>query len=286
MAWLRLDDGYADNPEIDALSDGAFRLHASAQLHCARHLTDGHVAGYRVARLVPRFDQANVDELVAVGHWEPTEEGYYLPCYLETNPLASEVLKKREARAAAGRKGGQRSGASRRGEGQRPLFAPPIEANASANGEATPSPEIEPRPVPSRPTSSSSSTRAHGSQRGQVAVLEEEDQDLVEGPLAGASLILARRALDNRGPDLPRIANPAAWISTTADQRMAQHAIEAEALLEQHPGVSPDELADLLEPDPRRRRAMPRAPDTEVEFIPPENRPPIPPRPQPQEHLP
>ncbi len=64
MPWVRLDDRFTDHPKVDALSDGAFRLHVAGMCHAARYLTDGMVPADRVNRLTPNYRPAHLNELV------------------------------------------------------------------------------------------------------------------------------------------------------------------------------------------------------------------------------
>ncbi|MCT1459899.1 hypothetical protein M3G03_10185 [Aestuariimicrobium sp. p3-SID1156] len=63
--WVKFDDQTPNDPEIDALSDGAFRLWFSAICYCQAELTDGHIADNRLRRLVPNFKKSQLDELTA-----------------------------------------------------------------------------------------------------------------------------------------------------------------------------------------------------------------------------
>jgi hypothetical protein len=76
--WVKLDDGLPDNPKVEELSDGAFRLYVSALCHAQRHLTDGHIKDSRVNRLIPRFKPAYIAELVDAQLWEPNGTGYLI----------------------------------------------------------------------------------------------------------------------------------------------------------------------------------------------------------------
>lgn len=81
MPWLKLDDGFAENTKIEALSDYDFRLHVRLLLYCTRNLTDG---------LVPvgvlRDDRAEV-RLIEAGLWKHIKGGAYLEAhnFLEYN---------------------------------------------------------------------------------------------------------------------------------------------------------------------------------------------------------
>lgn len=85
MPYLNLDDNFADHPKVDALSDGAFRLHAAGLLHCAKNLTDGFVDERRVARLTRTYKPVYLAELVTAAMWLRVLGGYDLHDYLDWN---------------------------------------------------------------------------------------------------------------------------------------------------------------------------------------------------------
>lgn len=98
--WLKLDDGLPDNPKVEELSDGAFRLYISALCHAQRHLTDGHIKASRVSRLVPRFKASYVDELVSARLWESNGAGYLIHDFTHWNKTREHWEKKRADDAA------------------------------------------------------------------------------------------------------------------------------------------------------------------------------------------
>lgn len=109
MPYLNLDDNFADHPKVDALSDGAFRLHVAGLLYTARHRLDGVVPGDKVNRLVPRFKRGFLAELLDRSLWLPKAEDYEIHDYLDWNKSRAEIDEQREhlrkIRSAAGKKG-------------------------------------------------------------------------------------------------------------------------------------------------------------------------------------
>lgn len=97
MAYASFDDCFADHPKIAGLSDQAFRLHVAGILYCARHLTDGLLAGDEVPRLVRRFKKTALDDLVDRGLWRPAVGGaaYVIHDYLDWNLSREQVLERR-----------------------------------------------------------------------------------------------------------------------------------------------------------------------------------------------
>ena len=77
--WVKFDDQMPDDPDVDRLSHGAFRLYVSAICYSQRYLTDGFVARARVPRLVPGFEKSYIGELVAVGLFsDQLPDGYVI----------------------------------------------------------------------------------------------------------------------------------------------------------------------------------------------------------------
>lgn len=103
MSWLKLDDAFPDHPKIEALSDGAFRLHVSGLIHCAKHLTDGYVPTARVPKLMG-YSKRALAQLVAAGLWHPRSDGYDLHDYLDWNRSRKQVEMDRHAAAERQRK--------------------------------------------------------------------------------------------------------------------------------------------------------------------------------------
>lgn len=65
MSWLRVDDGFAEHPKLEALTDRQFRLWAKLLGRCARYRTDGHVpAGILVGI---RVKPGDLDRFTALG---------------------------------------------------------------------------------------------------------------------------------------------------------------------------------------------------------------------------
>lgn len=99
MAWVKLTDGFPEDPRIEALSDKAFRLHVTALCYCARNLTDGRVTpkALTLSSIVAgtRNATAAANELVLNGLWEPNGTGHVIPKYLEYNPSAQDVKEER-----------------------------------------------------------------------------------------------------------------------------------------------------------------------------------------------
>jgi hypothetical protein len=72
VAWLRLDDKFAQHPKVADLSDRAFRVHVVTMLYCTEYATKGRIPrpALRLAGAGPK----TVNELVDAGVWEQAGE--------------------------------------------------------------------------------------------------------------------------------------------------------------------------------------------------------------------
>lgn len=142
--YVRVHDGLPDHPKIIEAGGEAGWLYICGLAYASRQLTDGILP----KRLVPRLTdgskpEASASALVRVGLWHEGEhdcphcpeagpDAYVIHDYLEHQRSAAEVADLRAKRAAAGQRGGKRSGESRRatseGEAKR-------EASASAKAK-------------------------------------------------------------------------------------------------------------------------------------------------------
>lgn len=107
MPWANLDDNFPDHPKVAALSDGAFRLHTSGIVYCARYLTDGKVPKVQVPGLSPTYRPVHLRELVAAGLWKAQGNHYIIHDYLQWNRSKAQVEAERDAKSRAGKKGAQ-----------------------------------------------------------------------------------------------------------------------------------------------------------------------------------
>jgi 5-methylcytosine-specific restriction endonuclease McrA len=99
MSWLRIDDGFAENPKIADLADRTFRLHVVALCYCARNLTDGRITkrGLKIVSAIIGAARVgpNVAQLEDAGLWLPTDDGWKIKDFLEYNPTAEKVKMER-----------------------------------------------------------------------------------------------------------------------------------------------------------------------------------------------
>ena len=157
MSWLRLDDGFAEHPKIQSVSERARWLHVTALCYCARHLTDGVLGPRDVKVLTAIVDnpcKKAINDLVRAELWvKLPQESFQIKDYLEWNPDAETVKRLRKERQEAGRRGGKSP--------RNPEMEPKDEAVAEAIAQALASSNLlQPPPFPSPPLESSSALSA------------------------------------------------------------------------------------------------------------------------------
>lgn len=163
MAWLKLDDGFAQHPKVFELSDAAFRAHVAALCYAGRFLTDGFLSSAVARGLTVTATPKVLAELVRSGLWEDAAGGYQIHDFLHYNPSRADAEEARAAKQEARRAGGMaRARTAVRDHGR---FAPtngtgPGEPPAGPAGDQLPAgfelDQLKPaatssRPVPSRP---------------------------------------------------------------------------------------------------------------------------------------
>ena len=90
MTWIKLDDGFPNNPKIVGLSDHSFRLYIAGLCYSGKYLTDGFIP----EAIVTQFGDPT--ELLEKGLWEETFDGIQIGNYTEYQTPKAEVEKKRE----------------------------------------------------------------------------------------------------------------------------------------------------------------------------------------------
>jgi hypothetical protein len=141
MSWFRSDDAFWRHRKVRKL--GRAKVTVTAQVACAGlwqlagtwssdNISDGFVPREQVEQWDPRLQLAA--RLVDAGLWHETtvddEDGYRFHDWHDYNPSAAEVDEKRAKRAAAGRRGGVKSGESRRSKTEANA-SPTVQANAN-----------------------------------------------------------------------------------------------------------------------------------------------------------
>lgn len=183
VTWLKKDDRYAEHRKIRRLTDGAYRLHDTALLACAKDETDGLVTDHDIQDMQhgPRL-RKYIPELVAAGLWEVVPGGWQIHDYLHYNPSHERLELERAASRDRQMKRRQRLGDTRSTDEKTLTNAKSVVDHVSildespsqgdlsrresrvSHGPVTreSQPPVPSRPVPSRPeqTTASSSTIA------------------------------------------------------------------------------------------------------------------------------
>ncbi len=103
--WVKIDYRMTENPKVAALNDSAFRAYVCAITYSARNLTDGFLPN----AVAKTFANGSLDALCAAGLWEVAGDGYRIHDYLDYQRSKADILELRQARTAAGSKGGKAS---------------------------------------------------------------------------------------------------------------------------------------------------------------------------------
>ena len=101
MSWVRLDDKFWSDPDIEEMGNAAAGAFARMLSYCGDHLTDGMVTAAKAAYIAPPKVVARIAEF---GLIEKRGRDWFIPRYLDFNPSREKVLAKRAADKA--RKGG------------------------------------------------------------------------------------------------------------------------------------------------------------------------------------
>lgn len=197
MPWVRFDDSAPDNPKLDSLSDGAFRLWFNSICFSNRNLTDGYVPNPRIPRLTPRYKPAHMNELVDAGAWHKEQGGVRIHDYLNYQPSSQQVQDQRayeRDKKARQRTNGTTQTANDPTNGR---FMSPRDNHGDSPRESFgESPATQPNPTQVPNKSSSSEPR--------VDRQEEEDEATEEA---------RRRYTQRQGPP---VIDPEAWVHATA----------------------------------------------------------------------
>ena len=96
MPWTKIDDNFHSHPKTIAAGNDGVALFIIALSWCGGSLTDGFIPEAQVRRLsLSENWRETADKLVRVGLWEIAEGGYQVHDYLDYNPSAKQVKKKR-----------------------------------------------------------------------------------------------------------------------------------------------------------------------------------------------
>jgi hypothetical protein len=174
MAWLRIDDGFAEHPKVLAAGPLGVTLHVRALCWCNRRLTDGLVPRSVLPSLMADIDDpALPDKLVTAGLWEIVDEATFkIHDFLVYNFSKKQVLRRRGQDAKRSESYRNRHGGR---HGARHARITRESAESPAGVQASPSPS----PVSSSPL------------RGEVTTVskqevQEPQTDVREGKTQGS----------------------------------------------------------------------------------------------------
>ncbi len=164
MAWVRLDEEFAEHPKLANAGPLAGMMQVAALCYCNRHLTDGFIPRGQVPKLIvcdglfrerdgkiqPITWRDVVQDMIDGGLWREVEGGYQIHDYLEFQPSKEDVLSSREQKREAGSKGGQAAAKARATRSAKAPAKAPAKARATADAIAPPQapPQAESKPVP------------------------------------------------------------------------------------------------------------------------------------------
>src|SRR5262245_43644468 len=102
MAWVKLDDGFAEHPKIIQVGTAGAWLLIQALCYCNRNLTDGFIPA-RIARAMAG-GRVLITRMLVARLWEACENGYKIHDFSQYQPTRSEVITERERWAERQRK--------------------------------------------------------------------------------------------------------------------------------------------------------------------------------------
>lgn len=164
MTWVKLDDGFPENPKVATLSPAAIGLHVCALCYCNRNLTDGEIRKGIEKRLTSTSSTSRlVNQLVGAGLWLDEGESWRIHDYLDFQPSKAKVQADRAAalerqRRSRERRAAAKSSVTEVSQRDKPVSHGPVTA---------------PRPVPD-PTPTTSPLTPHGSIDGQTWTTEAQ----------------------------------------------------------------------------------------------------------------
>lgn len=256
MPWVRFDDQFPIHRKVKGLTDAEFRLHTEAIFWCARNLTDGYVARDEL-RDVSGISkpERHLTALVSRGLWLETDGGWIIHDYLTYQPSRSKVLQTREQRAIAGKKGGERSGQTRRGD--KPKARQGYRSKPEANGKQVASHSLE-HPAPlllkkgggSAPASPGDARSPEPPDRPPTDVVEVHNPDWRNGKAFGVQPDPVEAERAQRGAALARASVPRRQRhdpGPSALDRLAAAVAELPPLTQPPPDDEPEPLAEVIQ---------------------------------------
>jgi hypothetical protein len=155
MSWVRTDDGAPLHPKFFRAGVSAYGWWHAGLSYCNRLLTDGFIPTSDIELVFPGTPRdevvAHIEVLVREGSLKigrrKGRDGYVIHDYHDHQPHSSVVLERRRSLSTIGRKGGVKSGETRKRGA-----SPELNHDASTPSKQDPKPRPDPsRPDPSRP---------------------------------------------------------------------------------------------------------------------------------------
>jgi len=99
VPWVKLDDQFYVNRKAVAAGLEGRALFLASLCYCAMQLNDGHLTAQDlpVIAAMAGVEPSVADRLVSVALWKPTELGWDVHEYLDSNPSREQVLADRQA---------------------------------------------------------------------------------------------------------------------------------------------------------------------------------------------
>lgn len=92
MTWTRLDDGFYDDPDVEAAGNEAVGAFCRMLCYCGRQLTDGDVPTAKARAIARPAVLARLEEHDFI---RSTGDGWHIRNYLKFNPSRKQVLAER-----------------------------------------------------------------------------------------------------------------------------------------------------------------------------------------------
>lgn len=209
MTWFKVDDSFYDHPKVFDAPDCAVALWTRAGSWAARNLTDGFVPSGMAARLCDDPERA-ARELIDRGLWRRAKGGFQFHDWSDYQPMRSDAMAERFAKASGGALGNHRRWHEAKGVTKPDCeYCQPKQDRISdrTTDQRSESDSESSRPDPTRPDSGSSSrevtgrtTQGGGTRAKRARTKIPRDfavtAEMVEWARAECPLVDGRRATD------------------------------------------------------------------------------------------
>lgn len=238
--WTPLATDFFQHPKVVEVDGPAKLLFVAGLCYAQHNLTDGHVTrrATRLLFVATDADQSSADQLVEVGLWTTTDDGYAIPNWSEWNQPAEAVKEKRQRES--NRKQEWR-------EAKKAKFRPSdrdagrdASRDVGRDGDATRSRRSTPTPTPTERTSTSTGT--------SPGATEPEVEEVI-GRIVELRYEAEKDAV--RNPQAWRIAVRTEVVNDGTPERIRE-------MRDRYPTASASQLADAVEGRTQVLRYLPR----------------------------